>query len=172
MHLNMNHSFVLPKGICKQHYWIKRDHIVEQIHFNNRTLFSKYERINSMLTDDLILDHFQHKITLAHSLIFPDKHIENIIIDYNGDHAQQFYHHLKHQFSEQKIGNFTAYQSKTPNHLHVYLNLTSIPLQEGIQLGKIITKKLSDKILGQCRIYPNNNLPEAYNILNLPYDHL
>ncbi len=163
---------MLPKGICRQHYWIKRDHVIEQIHFNNRTFFSKYERIDDELTDDLIMEHLQHKITLAHALILPERRIENIVIDYNGNDAKHFFHHLKRQLQLQGIENFTAYQSKTPHHLHVYLHYAAMPLQEGIQLGKIISKKLSDNLPGQWRIYPNDNLPEAYNILNLPYGYI
>jgi len=170
--LNTHHNILLPAGICRQHYWIKRDHVVEQIHFNNRTFFSKYERIDAPLTNDLFMDHLHHQITVAHTLIFPDRHIENIIIDYNGDDAQRFYHHLQRKLKALNIENFTPFQSKTAKHLHVYLHYAPMPLQEGIQLGKIISKKLSDKLPGQWRIYPNDNLPEAYNILNLPYDQL
>jgi len=165
-------NILLPDGIFRQHYWIKRDHVVEQIHFNNRTFFSKYERIDAPLTNDLFMDHLLHKITIAHALIFPYKHIANIVIDYNGNDAKRFYHHLQHQLNALKIEIFTPFQSKTTNHIHVYLHYAPMPLQEGIQLGKIISKKLSDKLPGQWRIYPNDNLPEAYNILNLPYDQL
>jgi len=165
-------DILLPERICRQHYWIKRDHVMEQIHFNNRTFFSKYERIDQELTDDLILDHLHHKVTLAHSLILPGQKITNIVIDYNGDDAQRFYHHLQRKLKALNIENFTPFQSKTAKHLHVYLHYAPMPLQKGIQLGKIISKKLSDKLPGQWRIYPNDNLPEAYNILNLPYDQL
>ena len=171
MHQKTFDDTLLPEGIFRQEYWVKHEKIFEQIPFKNRIFYSKYSRIAMPLDDQLVLRHLDRTITLAHSLIFTDDQIQNIVIDYNGSDAPKFYHHLKRQLYQLGINNFTPYRSKSPNHLHIYLHYEPMPLQKGLQLGKIISGKLSDKLASQWRIYPNVNLPREYHILNLPFNH-
>ncbi|MBD3806488.1 MAG: DUF1882 domain-containing protein, partial [Sulfuricurvum sp.] len=66
--------------------------------------------------------------------------------------------------------NFTAFETKTPGHLHVYIHKGHTTLQEANQLGKIISMKLAAKQPKQWRMFPTLDLPLEYNILNLPYE--
>ena len=162
-------SKVFPIGLNRGHYWIKRDYIVKEITFNNRTFFSKYERIDAPLNDELIHLHTQHKITLAHSPILPNEMVKNIVIDYNGSEKERFLHYAMQVFIDLQIENWAFFDSKTAGHLHIYLQYAPMALQDAVQLGKIISNKLEQKMMKHWRIYPNDNLPEDYNILNLPY---
>ncbi len=160
----------VPIDICRDHYWIKRDFIVKQIAFENRTFFSKYERLNEKLSDDLISKHQLQNVTIAHSLIWPDGYVRYIAIDYNGEEKEKFYHRLKPVLEEMRIDDYVLLDSKTEKHMHVYLHYKPMPLQDAVQLGKIISKKLEEKLDKTWRIYPSDTLPEDYNILNLPYN--
>ena len=74
------------------HYWIKRDSIVSKIEYKGRTFFNKFELINEPLSYQVIKDHDEGKITVAHSLILPGDKVENIVFDYNGRMPERFWH--------------------------------------------------------------------------------
>ncbi|MDP1785445.1 MAG: DUF1882 domain-containing protein, partial [Sulfuricurvum sp.] len=78
--------------IISDHYWLKHDELVSKIEFKGRTFFNKYERINKILSQSLIDQHLKKHITIAHSLVNQFNKVENIVIDYNGNDTQRFYH--------------------------------------------------------------------------------
>ena len=65
--------------------------------------------------------------------------------------------------------NFTAYNSKTPGHLHLYIHKGHTTLSEGIQIAKALSLKLATKLPKQWRVFPTDELPPEFNILNIPY---
>ena len=152
------------------HYWIKRDSVVNKINFRDRVFFNKFERVDSMLTQAVIDQHLRGEITVAHSLIRKNNIVENIVIDYNGFDTQRFYHRAQLLLREEGFLNFTAFTSKTNGHLHLYIHKGHTTLQEAIQLGKMISMKLAAKQPKQWKVFPTNDLPPEYNILTLPYD--
>ncbi|KIM10507.1 MAG: ABC transporter [Sulfuricurvum sp. PC08-66] len=152
------------------HYWVKQPAVVEKITFGGRTFFNKYERVNKMLTTQLINQHINHEIELAHSLINQHGKVENIVIDYNGNDPQRFYHKAQLLLREEGFINFTAFKSKTEGHLHVYIHKGHTTLQEAYQLGKMLSLKLAQKQPKQWRIFPNQEMPLEYQILALPYE--
>ncbi|MBD3799271.1 MAG: DUF1882 domain-containing protein [Epsilonproteobacteria bacterium] len=152
------------------HYWLKHDTVVNKLDFKGRTFFNKYERIDKMLTQAIIDQHIKKQITIAHSLINKFDKVENIVIDYNGTDPQRFYHKTQLLLREEGFINFTAFETKTPGHLHVYIHKGHTTLQEANQLGKIISMKLAAKQPKQWRMFPTLDLPLEYNILNLPYE--
>jgi hypothetical protein len=156
--------------IVSDHYWIKRDSVVDKISFKGRTFYNKFERVNEPLNQSIINRHLKGEITVAHSLINKMNKVENIVIDYNGRDPERFYHKTQLLLREEGFINFTAYKSKTEGHLHVYIHKGHTTLQEAIQLGKMLSMKLAAKQPKQWRMFPNNDMPEAYNILVLPYD--
>ena len=101
------------------HYWIKRDNIVSKIEYKGRTFFNKFELINEPLSYQVIKDHDEGKITVAHSLILPGDKVENIVFDYNGRMPERFWHRAQLLLREEGFINFTAYESKTPGRLHL-----------------------------------------------------
>ncbi len=152
------------------HYWIKRDAVVEKIIFKGRTFYNKFEKVNSTLSHAIINQHIKGEITVAHSLINKLGKVENIVIDYNGRDPERFYHKTQLLLREEGFINFTAYKTKTEGHLHVYIHKGHTTLQEAIQLGKMISMKLAAKQPNQWRMFPNPDMPDEYNILALPYE--
>ncbi|MBP9493077.1 MAG: DUF1882 domain-containing protein [Sulfurospirillum sp.] len=156
--------------MVSDHYWIKRDNIVQKVDFNGRVFFDKYERINQTLTNSVIKDHLDGKITVAHSLINRFDKVENIVFDYNGRNTERFWHRAQLLLREEGFINFTAYKSKTEGHLHLYVHKGHTTLQEGYQIAKMLSAKLSQKLPREWRMFPTQELPREFNILALPYD--
>jgi len=152
------------------HYWIKRDNIVQKIDFSGRVFFDKYERIDQPLSNSIIKDHLDGKITVAHSLINRFDKVENIVFDYNGRNTERFWHRAQLLLREEGFINFTAYKSKTEGHLHLYVHKGHTTLQEGYQIAKMLSAKLSQKLPREWRMFPTQELPKEFNILALPYD--
>jgi hypothetical protein len=152
------------------HYWEKSDTVVDKISFKGRTFYNKFKKINSPLNSQIIAKHLKGDITVAHSLVNSRDKVENIVIDYNGRDPERFYHKAQLLLREEGYINFTAYTTKTEGHLHVYIHKGHTTLQEAIQLGKMISMKLASKQPKQWRMFPNNDMPNEYNILTLPYE--
>lgn len=151
------------------HYWIKRDSIVEKRNHNGRLFFDKYEKVNKTLTSTIINQHLKGDITVAHSLINSRGKVENIVIDYNGRNTERFWHRAQLLLREEGFINFTAYESKTSGHLHVYIHKGHTTLQEAYQIGKMISAKLAQKLPREWKIFPDPDIPKEFNILALPY---
>jgi hypothetical protein len=156
--------------IVNDHYWVKKDKIVDKITFKGRTFYNKYEKVNEMLTQSLINKHLKKEITIAHSLINSRDKVENIVFDYNGRDPERFYHRAQLLLREEGYINFTAYETKTKGHLHLYVHKGHTTLSEAIQLGKLLSMKLGAKLPKQWRMFPNDDMPREYNILNIPYE--
>lgn len=156
--------------IINDHYWIKKETVVNKITFKGRTFYNKFERVDEMLTQSIINQHLKKEITVAHSLINKYDKVENIVFDYNGRDPERFYHRAQLMLREEGFINFTAYESKTKGHLHLYVHKGHTTLQEAIQLGKLLSLKLSAKLPKQWRMFPNDEMPREYNILVLPYE--
>ena len=152
------------------HYWIKRDSIVEKRTHNGRVFFDKFEKINEPLTSNIINRHLKGEITVAHSLINRYDKVENIVIDYNGRNTERFWHRAQLLLREDGFINFTAYCTKTPGHLHLYIHKGHTTLQEGYQIAKMISAKLAQKMPREWRVFPDPDLPREFNILTLPYE--
>ena len=152
--------------LVRDHYWLKHPKIIEEISFEGHTFLSKYERVDAFLSDLLIQKHLDHKVIIATSIPF-DTHY--FILDYNGDDRAFFFHKASKILRQQGLNDFIAYESKTASHLHLYVYCGEISAPQREELGKIISNNLEKKLQKQWRIFPNRALPEAYNILNLPY---
>lgn len=155
--------------MVNSHYWLKHDSVIDKIDYKGRTFFNKYERIDKPLNQSLINSHLKKEITVAHSLV-NNNHVENIVIDYNGLDPQRFYHKAQLLLREEGYINFTAFETKTPGHLHLYIHKGHTTLQEAIALGKMLSMKLAAKQPKQWRVFPTQDLPPEYNILNIPYE--
>ncbi len=155
--------------IDTSHYWIKRDKVIQKIVHNGKTFFDKFEKINEPLSSKITREHEAGKITVAHSLINKSDKVENIVIDYNGRNTQRFWHRAQLLLREEGYINFTAYESKTPGHLHLYIHKGHTTLQEGYQIAKLISMKLSQKMPKEWKVFPDSDIPREFNILTLPY---
>jgi len=152
------------------HYWIKRDTIVEKRTHNGRMFFDKYEKIDEPLTSAIINKHLKGEITVAHSLINKYDKVENIVIDYNGRNTERFWHRAQLLLREEGFINFTAYTTKTPGHLHLYVHKGHTTLQEGYQIAKMLSMKLAQRMPREWKVFPDPDVPKEFNILTLPYE--
>jgi len=150
------------------HYFIKRDRIVNKINYKNRLFFDKYERINKILTRKIMNEYDDGDIIVAHDLINRSDKVENIVFDYNGRTPERFWHRAQLMLREEGFLNFTAYETKTPGHLHLYIHKGHTTLQEAVSLANKLSMKLSSKLPKEWRMFPSLDVPREFNILNLP----
>ena len=156
--------------MVSDHYWQKSDTVVDKLTYKGRTFYNKYEKIDKPLSQQVINQHLKGEITVAHSLINKHNKVENIVIDYNGRDPERFYHRAQLLLREEGYINFTAFETKTPGHLHLYIHKGHTTLEEAYQLGKLISMKLASKMAKQWRVFPTQDLPLEYNILNIPQE--
>ena len=157
--------------INKSYYFEYKGKIINKIIYKGRTFFDKYEKIEKPITYSVINEHLERKKIIAHDLINHKRGIvENIVFDYNGRDPEKFWNRTSLLLREEGFLNFTAYNSKTPGHLHLYIHKGHTTLNEAIQLGKALSMKLAAKIPKQWRVFPTEELPVEFNILNLPYE--
>jgi len=155
--------------MVNNHYWIKRDKIVNKITHKGRMFFDKYERIDKSLSRSILNEHDEKKIVVAHSLINDRDKVENIVFDYNGRNTEKFWHRAQLMLREEGFLNFTAYETKTSGHLHLYVHKGHTTVQEGYQLAKTLSMKLAQKLPREWKMFPNPDIPREFNILNVPY---
>jgi hypothetical protein len=151
------------------HYWVREDSIVDKIQFRGRTFFNKFKRVYSMLTRQVMAQHAKGEIEVAHSLINERRGIvENIVFDYNGRNPERFWHRAQLLLREEGFINFTAYETKTNGHLHLYIHKGHTRLQEAYQLANLLSTKLAQRLPREWKMFPTQDLPPEFNILSLP----
>ncbi|WP_024791519.1 DUF1882 domain-containing protein [Lebetimonas sp. JS032] len=155
--------------LIKNYYFEYKGKIVNKIVYKGKTYFDKYERINEPLTLKIMNEHIEKRKIIAFDLINKNT-VENIVFDYNGRDPEKFWNRASLILRQEGFLNFTAYNSKTPGHLHLYVHKGHTTLNEGIQLAKKLSLKLSSKLPKQWRMFPTDELPREFNILNLPYE--
>jgi hypothetical protein len=154
--------------IVKSPYYIKRDKIVEKRLFKGKTYFDKYERIDESLTRMVINKHGSGEMTIAHALINERDKVENIVFDYNGRDPERFWHKAQLLLREEGFINFTAYETKTHGHLHLYVHKGHTELQEAYKIAQMLSLKLAKTTPREWKMFPNPDIPREFNILNLP----
>ncbi len=156
--------------MVSDHYFIRRDKIVNKFTFRGRFFFDRFERVSASLTPNLIKEHLERKIVIAHDLIGRDNCVENIVFDYNGFNPERFWHRAQLVLRDEGYINFTAYKTKTNGHLHLYIHKGHTTFNEGCQLASKLSLLLASKMPIQWRAFPTINLPKEYNIMTLPYE--
>ncbi|RUM56965.1 MAG: DUF1882 domain-containing protein [Nautilia sp.] len=157
----------------KTHYFRYTGKIQNRISYKGRTFFDKYERVDKTLTFQVMNLHADGQEIIAHDLIRKDMrgdYVENIVFDYNGRDPERFWHRAQLMLRDEGFLNFTAYKSKTEGHLHLYVHKGHTNLSEAYQVAKLLDQKLSQRLPKQWRMFPTQDLPREFNILNLPYE--
>ncbi|OQX75722.1 MAG: hypothetical protein B6D54_05300 [Epsilonproteobacteria bacterium 4484_65] len=150
------------------HYYIKRPSIVEQIQFNNRTFYAKFERIDEPLTPLVLDQHLDRQFIIAVPLL-KDDHTNYLVLEYKGEEHQRFHHLVKHLFHTLQINNYHIYQGKDEEKIQVFIEVDNIPLQEAELQLQALSLALKQKLTKKWKCLPSASLPEAYNIVTLPY---
>ena len=150
------------------HYYIKRSRVVQRIAFDNRTFYAKFERIEERLTPLHIKQHLHKEYTIAVPLL-TEGHTNYLVIEYKGSDYQRFYYLVKHLFTTEGITAYHAYQGKEPERIQIFIEVPSLPLNEATEKLQYLSEKLQQKMTKKWKCLPSATLPEAYNIVTLPY---
>ena len=162
---------VFDLDLIDTHYAIKRNNIVEQIVFNNRTFYAKFERIDEPLTPLLLEQHLKREFTIAASLL-EEGYTNYLVIEYKGEEHQRFRHLIGHLFSALDIEHYHIYQGKSEERIQVFIKVERLSLQEADKRLKELSEMLKQKLTKKWKCLPDSSLPEAYNIVTLPYKRL
>jgi len=90
-------------------------------------------------------------------------------LEYKGEEYQRFYHLIKHLFNTLKIEHYHIYQGKDEERMQVFIEVDNISLKEAHQRLQQISDTLKQKLTQKWKCLPSSSLPEAYNIVTLPY---
>ncbi|RLA68330.1 MAG: hypothetical protein DRQ78_01085 [Epsilonproteobacteria bacterium] len=145
--------------------------IVEQIQFDNRTFYAKFECIDEELTPLVLKQHQDRQYTIAAPLLHNNKS-NYLVIEYKGEEYKRFYHLVKHLFKTLKIVDYYIYQGKDIERLQVFIKVDALPLEEAYKQLQNISNALKEKMAKKWKCLPCIFLPEAYNIVTLPYADL
>lgn len=162
---------VFDLDLIDSHYYIKRNSIIEQIQFNNRTFYAKFERIDEPLTPLLLQQHLHREYTIAVPLL-EDNHTDYLVIEYKGEEHQRFFHLAKHLLETLGITKFHIYQGKSEERIQVFIKVNRLSLEEADIRLKELSEMLKTKLTKKWKCLPDVSLPEAYNIVTLPYHKL
>ena len=162
---------VFDLDLFDSHYYIKRNSIVEQIVFDNRTFYAKFERIDEPLTPLLFEQHLQREFVIAAPLL-EEGYTNYLVIEYKGEEYQRFHHLIRHLFSALEIESYHIYQGKSEERLQVFIEVERLPLEEADRRLKKLSNMLKQKLTKKWKCLPDSSLPEAYNIVTLPYKKL
>ena len=159
---------VFDLDLLESHYYIKRKTIVEQIQFDNRTFYAKFERINEPFTPLLLQQHLDRQYTIAVPLL-KDNHANYLVLEYKGEEYQRFYHLVKHLFKTLNISSYYIYQGKDIERLQVFIEVDNLTLEEADRQLQTLSNALKEKMTKKWKCLPCISLPQEYNIITLPY---
>ena len=148
-------------------YYIQKDSIVDKIEFNNRTFYSKYEKIDTPPTPMLIEQHLHREFTIALPLI-TNNHINYIVLEYEKEESNHFFHLLKHLLKSLYITTFYTYESSKEKLVQIFIPIENITVKEAYKEVEKIKRTLELKSSKRCKILPDKNLPINYNKITLP----
>ncbi len=94
------------------------------------------------------------------------------MIEYKGEDHIRFHHLIKHLFKTLDITTYHIYQGKDIERLQIFIAVHKLTLKEAdIQL-QALSNALKEKMTKKWKCLPSIALPEAYNIVTLPYNIL
>jgi len=71
-----------------------------------------------------------------------------------------------------KITKYYAYQGKDEEKIQVFIEVDHMPLEEADARLQEISQNLKQKLTKRWKCLPLLSLPEAYNIVTLPYKEI
>jgi len=152
-------------------YYIQRDTIVDKIKFNNRTFYSRFEKIDTTPTPLLIEQHLNREFTIALPLI-TDNHTNYIVLEYEKEETNYFYHLLKHLLKSLYITEFYTYKGSINGVVQIFIPIEDTPIKEAYKKVKTIKQTLEIKSSKRCKIFPDENLPKNYNKIIIPIEKM
>jgi len=149
-------------------YYIKRDSIVDKITFDNRTLYSKYEKFSSPPSELLINQHLKGEVTVAVPLTLNSR-LNYIVIEYEKESTNRFYYLLKQILKSLYIETFYTYESSKKNYVQIFIPCDTFTLEQAYETIEKIEYTIEFKSNKRCKILPHKHFPEIYNKITLPF---
>ena len=115
--------------------------------------------------------HLNKQYTIAAPLLKEGK-TNYLVIEYNGEDHQRFYHLVKHLMQTQSISSYQIYQGKRAEKVQLFIEVKGFALEEAETALQALSNILEQKLDRSWKCLPSTSLPEAYNIVTLPYKHL
>lgn len=119
----------------------------------------------------LLSQHLDRQYTIALPLV-KEGHTDYLVIEYKGDEYQRFYHLIKHLFKTLEVDNYHIYQGKDKERLQVFIAVEKLDLEDAQRQLDMYSDALKSKMVKKWKTLPSLNLPDAYNIVTLPYTTL
>ena len=71
-----------------------------------------------------------------------------------------------------EISDYSIYQGKDVERIQVFIAVEQLTLEEADAQLKILSNALKEKMTKNWKCLPSITLPEAYNIVSLPYSQI
>jgi len=162
---------VLDLEFSSEYYYIKRSTIVEKIRFDNRTFYAKFERIDEPLTPLIVEQHLHREYTIAVPLLEENK-TNYLVIEYNGEAYERFYHLVKHLLKTLQITHYHIYEGKNIERLQLFIEVDKLTLEEADEQLATLSSALKERMTKNWKCLPSSTLPIEYNIVTLPYKRI
>lgn len=150
-----------------EYFYIHTNSIVEKITFNNRTFYTKLQKLKMPIDAYLFNQYQAQKLSLALPLIENDC-VNYIVIEYKQDDWQAFYALLKHLLKSLNIETAQAYRNSNEKLFQLFIPQKKISLESSYKIVEEIKHLLAFKSKKSYKVYPDNNLPKNFNIITLP----
>jgi hypothetical protein len=148
-------------------YFIQKDSIVDRVIFNNRTLYSKFEKVDNSPTPLLLKQHFNRELTIALPLI-KNNFVNYIVLEYDKEESNHFFYLIKHLLKLLKIELFYTYESSKKNSVQIFIPIARLRVEDAYNQVDKIERTLELNSSKRCKILPNRNLPIKYNKITHP----
>ncbi len=162
---------MLDLEFSSEYYYIKRSTIVEKIRFDNRTFYAKFERIDEPLTPLIVEQHLHREYTIAVPLLEENK-TNYLVIEYNGEAYERFYHLVKHLLKTLQITHYHIYEGKNIERLQLFIEVDKLTLEEADEQLATLSSALKERMTKNWKCLPSSTLPIEYNIVTLPYKRI
>ncbi len=120
------------------------------------------------MTPLLLQQHLNKQYTIAVPLL-KEGFTDYLVLEYKGEEHHRFYHLVKHLFHTLGITNYSIYQGRDEEKIQVFIKVDHVSLKEADTELQKISDALRQKLTKRWKCLPSSSLPEAYNIVTLPY---
>ncbi len=151
------------------HYYLKRGNVVEKILFRNRTFYAKFERIDEAPTALLMQQHQHTQYTVALPLLHDGK-THYLVFDYDGSDPVRFIHLTHYLMQREGITDYKLFRGKDARRIQLFIETEPMTLEAAHEKLEKLSALFASKMPKEWKTLPSAALPEAYNIVTLPYE--
>jgi len=125
-------------------------------------------RIEEPLSPLLLSQHLNRQYTIAVPLL-KNGYTNYLVLEYKGEEYRRFYYLVKQLFKTLKIETYQIYEGKEVETIQIFIEVKPLTLNIADSALKEISEALQEKLEKKWKTLPSTSLPEAYNIVTLPY---